>query len=586
MDDEEDYSFYSKLRINQEKASKRDSMKLSPEKLTFSGNFTQKQKIFNINLPERRASMKKDIMDTVLKRTESKMMSLKSQERDDGDEFVDDNPMYEDPRDVIGQKPAKPPRKRNLQGVAVASPKLSKEGKSLLKEQKRKLTKKYESLITTLMDRCEDNIVMISERDSTIAKLKEKLKTVLEYNKLFAEENDQLKTQYTTLVKYVEECKQVIKDERDRCEVLESKCKELGDKVKQYEVPDRDHSPPITAVPLVEVCMKCSSRQIILNQAREQNSRLQKDMQALKDVLYRLNVQLSRYQEKLRSGSRKVSDDKGDFVHKPSDKYDALDSLITTSLGYKAPEGGNDETYTKSNADDHTQAGRLVDLSGLLSAQALAPLFDAYQENLQEKDSLIIDYEKQFEMMNKKSKQIVEENKALSEKVVILERELMQVRQSQKKLYVEKETVDIEKATLIERAQKAENKLKEVYEMYEDKICKNSPIILVSAMMRDYETVHREYFATRSALEATEGKLAQLDVFRARTVPADLHERRLDHCKSGAPHSISLVRETNASIAVILDFSAFIYWELRLLDPAAIAEVSLQYSRITPKDFR
>ncbi|CAG9789655.1 unnamed protein product [Diatraea saccharalis] len=41
---------------------------------------------------------------------------------------------------------------------------------------------------------------------------------------------------------------------------------------------------------------------------------------------------------------------------------------------------------------------------------------------------------------------------------------------------------------------------------------------------------------------------------------------------SGAPHSISLVRETNASIAVILDFSAFIYWELRLLDPAAIAE--------------
>lgn len=43
-----------------------------------------------------------------------------------------------------------------------------------------------------------------------------------------------------------------------------------------------------TAIPLVQVCMSCSSRQIILNQAREHNARLQKDMQALKDVLYRL----------------------------------------------------------------------------------------------------------------------------------------------------------------------------------------------------------------------------------------------------------------------------------------------------------
>ncbi|RVE46944.1 hypothetical protein evm_008423, partial [Chilo suppressalis] len=237
-----------------------------------------------------------------------------------------------------------------------------------------------------------------------------------------------------------------------------------------------------------------------------------------------LNVQLSRYQEKLRSNIPNIADSKGDYVHRPKNKYDALDSLLTTSLGYKGPTetGNNDETYTKSNADDQTQTGRLVDLSGLLSAQALAPLFDAYQENLQEKDSLIIDYEKQFENMNKKSKLIVDENKALTEKVAVLEEELVQVRQSQKKLYVERETADIEKATLVERAQKAETKLKEVYEMYEDKM---------SAMMRDYETVHREYYATRSALETTESKLAQLDVFRARTVPADLHERRLDHCK-------------------------------------------------------
>lgn len=54
----------------------------------------------------------------------------------------------------------------------------------------------------------------------------------------------------------------------------------------------------------------------------------------------------------------------------------------------------------------------------------------------------------------------------------------------------------------------------------------------VAAMMRDYEMVHREYFAAKSALAASEGKMERMDaVLRARTVPADLHERRVDHCK-------------------------------------------------------
>lgn len=62
---------------------------------------------------------------------------------------------------------------------------------------------------------------------------------MLEYNKLFAEENDQIRNQYATIVKYVEECKEVIKEERDKCLVLEAKNKELEDKIKKYEVPDR-----------------------------------------------------------------------------------------------------------------------------------------------------------------------------------------------------------------------------------------------------------------------------------------------------------------------------------------------------------
>ncbi|KAF9423411.1 hypothetical protein HW555_001220 [Spodoptera exigua] len=480
---------------------------LSPKKLTFSGNFTQKYKGFDISAPLHRASMRQNILDIVERRTESRMGEQKV--------FIDENPMYEDPRDVIGEKPAKPPRKRVIQGIAVSSPRASKEGKSLLKEQKRKLTKKYEQLVNSLMERCEENVVQLSEKDSQIAKLKEKLKSVLEYNKLFAEENDQLRSQYETIVKYAEECKKVIKEERERNRALDGRVKELQEKVKQYELPDRDHESS-TAIPLVEVCMSCSSRQIILNQAREHNTRLQKDMQALKDVLYRLNVQLSRYQERLRANTQSVAGDKPEALFKPGDKYDALDSLLTAKT--LNPEDGQ----TKPGPEETPYTGRTVDLTGLLSAQALAPLFDAYQENLQEKDTLILDYEKQFETINKKSKSIVTENKTLADKVKSLEDELVGVRQSYKKLVVEKETADIEKATLVERAERAESKLKEVYELYEDKM---------SAMMRDYETVHREYFVVKNNLEMAENKLAQLDALRARTVPADMHERRLDHCK-------------------------------------------------------
>lgn len=69
--------------------------------------------------------------------------------------------------------------------------------------------------------------------------MKDKLKTVLEYNKLFAEENDQLHSQYDTIAKYVEECKAVIRAERERNRHLEEKRRDLEERVNKFEVPDR-----------------------------------------------------------------------------------------------------------------------------------------------------------------------------------------------------------------------------------------------------------------------------------------------------------------------------------------------------------
>ncbi|KAG7301064.1 hypothetical protein JYU34_015446 [Plutella xylostella] len=276
--------------------------------------------------------MRRDLFSVGSKK-ETKVLNQMLDEFEVEKAFPSDNPTYEDPRDVIGA-PLKPPRKRNMQTAAL-SPRLSKEGKSLLKEQKRKLTKKYENLITTLMDRCEDNVTLLTQKESQIVKLKEKLKSVLEYNKLFAEENDKLKEQHATMLSYIEECKGVVRDSETRNKDLELRNQELEQRVRTFEELDRDHE--ATAIPLVEVCMSCNTRQLQLTRVRETNSRLQADMQALKDLLYRLNVQLAKYQERLRSSPHCSGDtphgDRTDVVHKPA--ADVLDSLIASSLGYK-----------------------------------------------------------------------------------------------------------------------------------------------------------------------------------------------------------------------------------------------------------
>jgi hypothetical protein len=85
-----------------------------------------------------------------------------------------------------------------------------------------------------------------------------------------------------------------------------------------------------------------------------------------KDFSCRLNVQLSRYQEKLRSNIQSLADGKGDYVNKPSDRYEALDSLLNTSLGYKGPgiryhrliiQLGNECTCVEQRRETRGEAG-------------------------------------------------------------------------------------------------------------------------------------------------------------------------------------------------------------------------------------
>lgn len=95
----------------------------------------------------------------------------------------------------------------------------------------------------------------LTEKEATITKLKEKLKSVLEYNNLFADENDRLKEQHTAMVKYIEECKMIVQELQAKNVELNETKHELEDRVNKFEVPDRG---------LLAICCLCDSNLLLL----------------------------------------------------------------------------------------------------------------------------------------------------------------------------------------------------------------------------------------------------------------------------------------------------------------------------------
>lgn len=112
---------------------------------------------------------------------------------------------------------------------------------------------------------------------------------------------------------------------------------------------------------------------IVNEKLKTENLQLSEDLRLLKNLVYRLNVEIERYQGRLRCASSQ-----------------------------------NETRFEPQVADD-----KVLESWGRVNIHALGPLLDAYQENIAEKDELIKKYGIEIEEFGGRCKDVINENETL-----------------------------------------------------------------------------------------------------------------------------------------------------------------------------
>lgn len=129
---------------------------------------------------------------------------------------------------------------------------------------------------------------------------------------------------------------------------------------------------------------KTNSNLVTFNQRfKTENVQLNEDVLLLKNVIYRLNTELERYQDRLRESGQSV-----------------LSKNITDILD------------SKSLADD-----KVLESWGSVNTHVLGPLLDAYQESLLEKQELINKYEADIADLSARCKEVIGENECMQNEI-------------------------------------------------------------------------------------------------------------------------------------------------------------------------
>lgn len=177
------------------------------------------------------------------------------------------------------------------------------------------------------------------------------------------------------------------------------------------------------------------------------------DIKMLKTLVYRLNVQLEQHQEMLRNKNNDTTRSKVEF-----------------------------------EVDNHAN---IEAKWGSVTTHALAPLLNAYEETVRDKQQLVQQYEKELNEFTGKLKKIVEENEKLHDEIEKI--------QSSERIWATEKTrleaqIDVcrKKAeTQTKRADIAKEKLVEVLKFYEQK---------VQSQSLDLERIQEAYARTRGEL--------------------------------------------------------------------------------------
>lgn len=168
---------------------------------------------------------------------------------------------------------------------------------------------------------------------------------------------------------------------------LQQECEKLNtilaERETEYHQMHTYYKESIEALQKIE---KTNSNLLTFNQrCKSENVQLNEDVLLLKNVIYCLNAELEKYQDKMRELGQS-----------------ALSKNINNILDSRKP------------GDD---IKKVLESWGSVNTHVLGPLLDAYQENLSEKQELLNKYEEDIANFSTRCKEVVAENECMQDEM-------------------------------------------------------------------------------------------------------------------------------------------------------------------------
>uniref|UniRef100_A0A6E8W2M9 Uncharacterized protein n=1 Tax=Anopheles coluzzii TaxID=1518534 RepID=A0A6E8W2M9_ANOCL len=292
---------------------------------------------------------------------------------------------------------------------------------------------------------------LLQLKDQQIAKLIKKLTAVFECNNQFAVEHEKLQKEYQQAVQSLRTLEAIQAKSCDRCAGFEAE------------------------------------RSLLT----KENADLRNDVKMMKILVYRLNVQIERYQDTIREGRTDIP------------RLDFVDSTY----------GGAKDNLNWGPVNSHT----------------LGPLLNAYEETIAEKTALVQRYESELASFTGKLKKVLEENEALQKMAEEVRAGQSGWASEKARLQAQVDVLRSKAEVQGKRADLAKEKLVEVLKCYEQK---------VQAQNLDIERLQEAYSRAKGELtslrnlnqnpEVVANSLKECQKYlRQRT--ADLEQLRQDH---------------------------------------------------------
>lgn len=204
-------------------------------------------------------------------------------------------------------------------------------------------------------------------------------------------------------------------------------------------------------------CRKCDDLSAMLekykndlNSTKKNNNELTEDVNMLKNVVYRLNVQLERYQDKLNKHNIRVQ--------------------RVQNFENDSELKENEQTVNESNLPESHWNHRHTPISwGKVNVNTLGPLLDAYQDTIKEKEDIIQSYEEEFVKFTGKLKDIIRENEVLHKRLNEDDECSKVLSHKLEGLKVELHNAKEQNDLLIKKCALKQDKLEEVLKVYEQR---------------------------------------------------------------------------------------------------------------------